>query len=94
MQNFEGESRPAQMPVAIEDQRAMIGQYIRHIDSEEIFKITEVGREGVTAYHAEGFGGPVSLMSAQFMITWASLKYKHRFMVHAATVDVKPEHMQ
>lgn len=87
MSIIQGNNNSAEMPVAIEDRNALIGQYIRHTDSNEIFKITEVGREGVTAYQVESFGSPVIPSTTQFMITWASLKYKHRIMVHVADID-------
>lgn len=87
-QQYEGESRPAQMAVNIEDRDALKEQYIRHRDTLEIFKIHNVGPEGVLAYRAEGFGAPVQPNSEEYLITWASLKYKHTIMVHVADVDV------
>ncbi len=72
----------------VEELTAMKKQYIRHNDSGEIYKIADVGEAGVTCYRADGFGGPAG--GEQYLITWNSLKYKHRFMVHAADVDAKP----
>lgn len=94
MSIIQDSNKPAELPVTIEDRNALIGQYIRHTDSSEIFKITEVGREGVTAYQVESFGGPVIPSTTQFMITWPSLKYKHRLMVHVADIDAKQEFIQ
>ncbi len=79
---------PAQMPVTIEDRKALVGQYIRHRDDDTIFKITEIGPDGVIAYQAEIFGG--NTLGEQHLITWASLKYKHLIMVHVADIDTKP----
>lgn len=93
MGKINGHNGPAEIPVVIENRDALIGQYCRHVDGGEIYKITEVGREGVTAFQAEGFGGPVSTSSDQFLITWASLKYKHRIMVHVADVETKPHQL-
>ena len=90
MQNYEGESRPAQMPVTINDRDGLKGQYIRHVDSDEKFLIVEVGREGVEARQVEGFGASVLPGSPEYMITWNSLKYKHKLMVHIADVALKP----
>lgn len=83
-----GEGRPDQKPVIIEDPAALVGQYIRHRRSLDIFKITEIGQAGVTAYQAEGFGGPTG--GPEILITWKSLKYMHLIMVHVADVNVKP----
>jgi hypothetical protein len=85
---YNGHDAPAQMPVTIEDRKALVGQYIRHRNSDEIFKITEIGRDGVIAYQAEGFGGPTG--GDKYLITWNSLKYKHLIMVHVADIDTKP----
>ena len=89
-----GQRKPAQVAVIIESREGLIGQYIRHADTDEIFKITEVGRQGVTAYRADGFGGPVSKASQEYLITWASLKYKHRIMTHVADVKTRPDQLQ
>ncbi len=72
----------------VEDFAALKNKYFRHNDSGEIYKIAEVGDAGVTAYRAEGFGGPAG--GEQYLITWNSLRYKHRVMVHAMDVDAKP----
>jgi hypothetical protein len=94
MSIIQDNNKPAELPVTIEDRNALIGQYIRHVDSAKIFKITEVGRDGVTVDQVKRFGDAVIPSTTQFMITWASLKYKHRIMVHVADVDIKPEHLQ
>lgn len=85
---------PDQIAAKVEDAADLIGQYFRHNDSGEIYKITEVGEQGVTAYLADGFGAPVSTSSAQYLVTWKSLKYKHRIMVHATDIEAKPDHLQ
>jgi hypothetical protein len=90
MNRINGEYRPAQLPVKIEDRAALVGQYVRHRDSLEIFLITEVGRDGVTTYQVEGFGASIGYNSDQVFLTWNSLKYKHLIMVHVADVDTKP----
>ena len=88
-----GAKGPAQMPVSIEDPAALIGQYCRHNDSGEIYKIEEVGAEGVTAKQCDGFGGTPLPSSPEYLITWKSLKYKHRIMVHLQDIDIKQEHV-
>ena len=88
MSKINGTWRPAVMPARFDDFTKMAGQYIRHNDSGEIYKIAEVGRDGVTAYRAEGFGGPAG--GQEFLITWASLRHKHTFMVHVADIETKP----
>jgi hypothetical protein len=85
---YNGHDAPAQMLVTIEDRKALVGQYIRHRKSDGIFKITEIGPDGVIAYQADGFGGPHG--GEQHLITWASLKYAHLIMVHVADVETKP----
>ena len=87
MIKYNGHDAPAQLPVTIEDRAALKGQYIRHRDTDKIYKITEVGEAGVTAYIADGFGGPAG--GEQYLITWNSLKYKHLIMVHVADVETK-----
>lgn len=86
MEKIIGKNAPAEIAVRIEDRAALIGQYLRHVDSGEIYKITEAGQEGVTAYQVEGFGAPVSKHSTCYLITWTSLKHKHRIMVHVADI--------
>ncbi|MGI9251153.1 MAG: hypothetical protein ACR2PR_08145 [Pseudohongiellaceae bacterium] len=93
MEQFNGQNRPAQMPVTIEDRDALKGQYIRHNDSLEILKIVKVVGDGVIAYLVEGFGAEVNPNTDEFLVTWASLKYKHRVMVHVSDVDVKHPEM-
>lgn len=88
MTRINGEWKPADMPARFDDYTKMKGLYIRHNDSAEIYKITEVGSAGVTCYRADGFGG--STGGEQYLITWNSLKYKHTFMVHVADVETKP----
>ncbi len=90
----DGTKGPAHMLAAIPNREAMVDQYIRHVDTGEIFQIKYVGREGVTAYRADGFGEPAKITGDTFEITWRSLKYKHRFMVHVADIEAKPEHLQ
>lgn len=92
-QQYEGEKRPAQLLVTVKDRDALKGQYIRHNDTGEIFKIFEIGREGVTAYQAEGFGAPVIPGGVEYLITWPSLKFKHRIMTHVADVEA-PGHLK
>jgi len=93
MEKIIGKNAPAEIAVKIEDRAALIGQYCRHVDSAVIYKITEAGQAGVTAYQVEGFGAPVSTSSTQFLITWKSLRYKHRIMVHVADIAAKPDQL-
>ena len=80
------------MYVKVEDRKAMVGQYIRHNQSKLIYKIMQAGRNGVTALQAEGFGGLT--FGENVFITWRSLKYAHKFMVHVSDIDVKGGQLQ
>lgn len=88
MKRINGHSKPADMYAKVEDRAALKGQYIRHVDSGDVFKIHDVGLAGVTCYQAEGFLGPTG--GQEFLITWSSLKYKHKILVHVADVKTKP----
>ncbi len=88
-----GKDRPAQLPVSIEDREALKGQYIRHNDSLEILKIVKIDNNGVIAYLVDGFGDEPNPNTDEFLVTWASLKYKHRIMVHVSDVEVKHPEM-
>lgn len=87
-----GLKKPAHMYVKVEDRQSMVGQYIRHTETKEIFQIKAAGRHGVTAKQAEGFGG--NTFGEAVFITWNSLKYSHMFMVHVADIDAKGDQLQ
>jgi len=85
-QEFEGQHRPAQVLMTVEDWSKFKGQYIRHNDTKEIFKILEVGSEGVTCYQVAHFGADPDMDGQEYLVTWPSLQYKHRVMVHVSDV--------
>lgn len=78
---------PDAHPVQVEDRQALKGQYIRQRKTGVIFKILDVGDEGVTAYQAEGFGGDT--FGPENLITWKALAFIYRIMVHVSDIDVK-----
>ncbi len=88
MNKINGQDKPADMFARVEDRAALKGQYIRHNDNGEVYKIVDVGLAGVTCYRADGFGGPAG--GEEYMITWSSLKYKHKILVHVADIETKP----
>ncbi len=80
---------PDARPVVVEDPKALVGQYIRQRKTQEIFKITEVGREGITCYQAEGFGGGIG--GPEILLTWRLFRAMYRLMVHVSDIDVKSD---
>lgn len=78
---------PDAHPVEVQDRKALIGQYIRQRKTGEIFKILDVGDEGLTVYQAEGFGGGTG--GPEILLTWKAFTWMYRIMVHISDIDVK-----
>lgn len=80
-----GQSR---VPVRMESATSFKGQYLRHMRTDEIFYCTDAGREGITVYQAEGFGGAWG--GDEILITWRAIQPLYAIMVHVADIDTKP----
>jgi len=81
----QGDSR---VPVIVEDRKVFKGQYLRHMRTDEIFYCTDIGRDGITCYQAEGFSGQWG--GPQIFITWKAVKALYSIMVHVCDIETKP----
>ena len=76
--------------VVVEDVDCLKGQYLRHRREGTVWKITDVGREGVTTYQAEGYG--LDPFGPETLITWRCFAALYLIMVHAGEIDVQETH--
>lgn len=76
--------------VVVEDVEALKGQYLRHSRESTVWKIVAVGREGVTTFQVEHYGGDT--FGPETCITWRCFTALYLIMVHAGEIDVKETH--
>lgn len=74
----------------VEDRDKLKGQYLRNTRDQRIYLIADVGREGVTVFEAETFGGQGS--GDEILLTWRLVKRIYAIMVHAGEIDAKGLH--
>lgn len=77
-------------PVKIEDLNALKGHYLRHSREGTIWKVSDCGKQGVTTYQAEYFGG--NTFGPETCLTWGLVMAMYNVMVHAGEIDAKETH--
>lgn len=77
----------SELPVKVENLADLSGQYLKNTRDDRVYKITDVGREGVTVYEAHGYGGETG--GPEITLTWRLVKTIYVLLVHAAEIDVK-----
>lgn len=77
-------------PVVVEDLQSLKGQYLRNTRDQGMYKVLEVGRQGVTAYQVTHYGGDP--FGPEILITWRAVKAIYAIMVHAGEIDEKALH--
>ena len=75
--------------VVVEDVDCLKGQYLRHKREGTVWKVVDVGRQGVTVYQAEHYGGETG--GPETAITWRCFAALYLIMVHAGEIDVQGE---
>ena len=77
-------------PAMVEDLRSFKGQYLRHMREQTVWKVVDVGREGVTVYQVTHYGGDE--LGPETTLTWNLVKAMYAIMVHAGEIDTKEIH--
>ena len=67
------------IPVGVEDPKALIGKWIRNPETGELYKITDVGNEGVTAFMADEMGGKT--YGPPHLISWRLVQAKYNILI-------------
>ena len=76
-------------PVVVQHPTALKGLYLRHTRDQTVWKVTDVGREGLTVYQADCYGGET--YGAETLLTWRLAKKIYAVMVHVAEIDAKEQ---
>ena len=79
------------LPARVESIDALKGQYIRQVRTQQVFLITDVGREGLTANRVADYGDKLPL-EPECTITWRAVRRLYRLMVHVGEIDTKGHH--
>lgn len=74
-------------PVVVQHPNALKGQYMRNTRDQTVWKVTDVGREGLTVYQVACYGGDT--FGPETTLTWRLAKKIYAVMVHVAEIDAK-----
>ncbi len=76
------------IPAKVEHAEDLKGQYIKNSRDQRVYKVMDVGEQGLTLFEAEGFGGQT--FGDEILLTWRAFKAIYLIMVHLADIDTKP----
>jgi hypothetical protein len=71
------------MKALVEDPNTLIGQYLRHIESARIYRITGVEKIGASVVEVEGMHLPALAVQEADLFTWTLIRAKYSILVQA-----------